>query len=132
MKCTFASKLLAVVLLILGAVAAPGSGVADGIMHHREAQHEAAHEAGGVRQDLVHRQLGVESDEPHGSHDDLRVDRSAPTRAGSETPLAAPPVSVAVVYRLCAPSGALFLGASLVRADPQCGPPPRLRAPPIG
>jgi hypothetical protein len=128
-------RLLALVIALLGSLAAPTLGVAHGLEHahvarehHGDSRHDASHH------DSARAAEAREADD-HG-HDHARVDAAPVTRdigrhdiahvavVPSSTPS---PVCATLVVVRCA---ALTDRALLARPDPGGGPPPALRAPP--
>lgn len=133
-------------VLLLGVLAAPGSGLTHGAAHSREASHRAEHEsdlgahhhdgddhatpeAGPVAGVTPSTPL-VGAPDDHRGHDHARVDDGLRSRADAPLLLRAERVAVPVVREQRTRTVAVVPHAALPRADPATGPPPRLRAPP--
>lgn len=124
------SRMLAFVFLLLGAFTAPASGLTDGLAHDREAHHRLVHDSAESLVAAAHQVLGLEAADEHGDHDDIRVDDGVPTRTESLSVLPLAPVQIPVALEVGPPRAQWLVTAALPRADPDGGPPPRLRAPP--
>lgn len=124
------SRMLAFVFLLLGAFTAPVSGLTHGLAHDREAHHRSAHEAAEFLLDAAHQLFGLETTDDHSVHDDIHVDGSVPPRAELLSVLPLEPVQIPVAREAFVPRAEWLITAALPRADPDGGPPPRLRAPP--
>jgi hypothetical protein len=122
-------------VLLLGALWAPGSAVAHGMAHSRQAEQRHAHErleaASAAHQRGASHGDEIESLDHHHDHDDIRIDDGMPSR-GAIAMLA--PSRLVVLPAVCfdtTPCEAAFVYAARPRADPDRGPPPQLRAPPV-
>ena len=136
--------MIALVTALLMSLAAPGLALAHGLAHdHLAHEHAAAaaHDSGGAgHDDDRHHDADVSAiragEHAHehghatiavapGARDLSRIDLPTAPAGSPEPPL--PPPTLVVVR-----SAALSDRALLARPDPESGPPPRLRAPPVG
>lgn len=120
-------------VLLLGVLWAPGSAVAHGVAHQRQAEQRTHHERLEAASRTAHgwsHAVGIEDADHHGDHDDIRSDDGVPSRAGIDM-LPLPNLAECPAVRFeTAPSEAACVYAARPRADPSTGPPPQLRAPP--
>ncbi|MGZ8491366.1 MAG: hypothetical protein ACXWZS_04070 [Gemmatirosa sp.] len=138
------ARLIAFLTALLVSLTAPGLAVAHGLAHdHLAHEHAAAaaHHANEAGHDDA-RDHGAETpalqaaehEHQHG-HATVAVAPGARELSRLDLPVApavapepAPPPTTLIVVR----SAALSDRALLARPDPESGPPPRLRAPPVG
>ncbi|HYD52360.1 MAG TPA: hypothetical protein VEA99_07025 [Gemmatimonadaceae bacterium] len=139
-------RLTAAVVLLLGVLAAPGSGLTHGAAHLREARHLAEHERDEAahHEDAEHHgphdvaaevatapgdpRIGATDD--HRAHDHAQVDDGLRPRTDGTSLLRAERVTLPAARERIASTATVVPHAALPRADPATGPPPRLRAPP--
>lgn len=121
-----ATRLVAFLVLLLGALAAPAAALAHGLAHEHEAEHRAehalaaAHESGSA----------IEAADHHADHPHVRMDAGPRARVDVLAVLRPEAVLVPRAREIEASAQAEVPHAALPRADPATGPPPRLRAPP--
>lgn len=138
-------RLVAFVVVLTAAFGGPGLAVAHGLAHDHLRWEHQAHDARPVAGASAHdvdaaRGAGVTLAAPEHAHahGHATVDVAPGTRAIDRVPLAAVVCAAdaslvpAAAYRLVAHRPALADHALLARPDPSTGPPPRLRAPPVG
>lgn len=139
-------RLTAAFVLLLGVLAAPGSGLSHGAAHLREARHLAAHEIEGEAHphggdhdaevgartavSLEHGRLLMGAPDHHRDHGHARVDDGLRARVDGLSFVRADHAAIPVARELIANAEPVAPHAALPRADPATGPPPRLRAPP--
>jgi hypothetical protein len=125
------TRLLAVVVALLGSLSAPALGLA----HDLEHAHVAREHGAGPHHDAPGRAVEAREADHHG-HDHTRLDVAPAIRdlgrydvaqAAAATPRA--PTTVQATF-VVVRSPALTDRALLARPDPGGGPPPTLRAPP--
>lgn len=126
MRRSVVSRLVAVLVVFLGALAAPGAALAHGLAHHHEAEHRAEHRLATGHESGP----ALEAADHHADHPHVRMDAGQRVRVDAGTMLHAEPVLVTPAREIDASAEEEVPHAALPRADPATGPPPRLRAPP--
>lgn len=137
------ARLVAFVLAVTAGFGGPGLAVAHGLAHdhlrREHPAHDARHVAGVSGRDEV-RAVGATLAPPEHDHDHGHpaIEVAPGVRATEAAPLAAALVATRAALVLAASTQslahqpALSHRALLARSDPATGPPPRLRAPPVG
>ncbi len=131
------ARLLALVLALLGSLSAPALALTHGLTHDHLAR-EHRHEHGAdFRQGPLAPAVDVASSDDHAhGHPTLDVVPGTrdPGRLGLATvgPAIVPTPTALLTALVVVRSPALTDRALLARPDPDGGPPPRLRAPPVG
>ncbi|MFL5578906.1 MAG: hypothetical protein ACJ8AO_00900 [Gemmatimonadaceae bacterium] len=126
MRRSAASRLVTILVLLLGALAAPGAALAHGVAHQHEAEHRAEQALGSAAETGP----ALEAADHHADHPHVRMDAGPRARVDALAILRSEAVLVSPARELEPSARAEVPHAALPRADPTTGPPPRLRAPP--
>jgi hypothetical protein len=129
------------VVLLLAVLVAPGSTVAHGLAHSRDAGHLAEHRIDrGAHHDDAHDAAEhgardrthqfVDAADRHGDHEHSEVGDAVRVRADDPVVMRASCLTVPATRTVLAGSATVVPHAASRRSDPATGPPPRPRAPP--